>query len=61
MRRAFLFLKKGSQKGMIPCREQLWLFRRIHFHYAEIVGEMGKHYEFAVKNTHKEDDTADRS
>ena len=61
MRRAFLFLKKGIQKGMIPCREQLWLFRRMHFHYAESVGEMGKRYEFAVKNTRMEDDPAERS
>ena len=46
---------------MIPCREQLWLFRRMHFHEAESVGEMGKHYEFAVKNTRIEDNTAERS
>ena len=61
MRRAFPFLKEGLRKGMIPCREQLWLFRRMHFHEAESVGEMGKHYEFAVKNTRIEDNTAERS
>ena len=46
---------------MIFSREQLWLFRGIHFHYAESVGEKVMRYEFAVKIPEMADDAAERS
>ena len=46
---------------MIFGREQLWLFRGRHFHYAESVGEKVMRYEFAVKIPEMADDTAERS
>ena len=45
----------------IPCREQLWLFRRPHFHDAESVGEKVTPCEFAVKIPHMAGGTAERS
>ena len=45
----------------IPCREQLWLFRRPHFHAAESVGEKVTPCEFAVKIPHMAGGTAERS
>ena len=54
-----------SGAGSIPItntgREQLRLFRRMHFLYAEGSGEKATRCEFAVKIPRMADDTAERS
>ena len=55
----FLFMRTHMED--LFCREQLWLFRRMHFRRAGGLGKMGTQYEFAWKFPWMADGTAERS